>query len=107
MVSTLNPAKPAVLSRVCLTVDALVILICLVLGVRTGEYAYFVAASGLAVLAPLWFLHPVTLTTPMSDLVGQRSPHARVPVALTVLGAALLLISLGMALANLLGGSNV
>lgn len=73
MLATLSPAKSGSFARACLFVDALVMVGCVVVGARSGEYAYLIAAFGLAILAPLWFRHPVSLAMPIRDLLRGRA----------------------------------
>lgn len=88
-------------SRVCLSLDAALMLACLAIGIGSGEPAYLLAAVGLALLAPIWFLHPVSLTKPLADVIRQHGQHRRLDVVLTALGAGMLLGAVVMILARL------
>lgn len=88
-------------SRVCLSLDAALALACLTVGIASGDPALLLAAAGLALLAPMWFLHPVSLTKPINESIRQHGQYWRLDVVLTVLGAGMLLGAVVMFLARL------
>ena len=80
-------------SWLCLLIDAVVIIVCLIVGIRTGNLGYLIAASGLAVLAPVWFRHPISLKLPLGNVRRQRRELDRTSVMLTIVGLALISVA--------------
>jgi len=93
MLDVLKTANSRSASWLCLMVDILLTLVCLIVGVQTGKVGYFFAASGLALLAPVWFRHPISLKMPIFEQLRQHREHDRMSVVLTGIGFALILIA--------------